>query len=349
MPEFMDSYEQLGMDEITHILMAWYDVHRRDLPWRETSDPYAIWLSEVILQQTRVAQGRDYYLRFLREFPTVESLAGADEDRVMCLWQGLGYYSRARNLHAAARQVVAMGGFPTTFEGLRGLRGVGDYTAAAIASFAFGQDVAVVDGNVLRVVSRLFGIVDPIDTAAGKQLVASLTRQLLPVRQSARYNQAVMEFGALQCVPGHPDCVACPLAHRCMALAQGLVAQLPVKSHRPKVTERWFNYFYVHDSRFMYIHKRTGRDIWHGLYELPLTEGEGEASPPLSQEGLEEATFRFVRRVRHVLTHQIIHATLYEVVVPDPLPPSEAYNLIRIDDRDRYAFPRLIEILLPDD
>ena len=345
----MDSCERLGMEEIARILMTWYDVHRRDLPWRETSDPYAIWLSEVILQQTRVAQGRDYYLRFLREFPTVEALAAADEDCVMRLWQGLGYYSRARNLHAAARQVVAMGGFPTTFEGLRGLRGVGDYTAAAIASFAFRRDVAVVDGNVLRVVSRLFGVADPIDTAAGRQMVTSLARQLLPVGQSARYNQAVMEFGALQCVPGRPDCAACPLTHRCVALAQGTVVQLPVKSHRPKVTERWFNYFYVHDSRFMYIHKRMERDIWHGLYELPLVEGEGEACPPLSREGMGEATFRFVRRVRHVLTHQVIHATLYEVVVPDPLPPSDTYTLIRIDDRDRYAFPRLIGILLPDD
>jgi len=246
------------MERIAAELIKWYDVHHRELPWRDTTDPYAVWISEIILQQTRVAQGYDYYVRFMREFPTVESLAAADEDRVMRAWQGLGYYSRARNLHAAARQVVELGGFPATYEGLLQLKGVGEYTAAAIGSFSFGLPVAVVDGNVCRVLSRLFGMQRPIDSTAGKMLIHALATRLLPEGKSAPFNQAIMEFGALQCVPRRPDCMACPFSDRCFALAEGKVDVLPAKSHKQKVTERWFDYYYIHNDSHMYVHKRTG-------------------------------------------------------------------------------------------
>ena len=344
------------MDAIAEILIDWYDTHHRELPWRETRDPYAVWISEIILQQTRVAQGYDYYVRFLRTFPTVEALAAADEDRVLRLWQGLGYYSRARNLHAAARQIVAQGGFPTTYEGLLRLRGVGEYTAAAIGSFAYGIPLAVVDGNVYRVLSRLFAATEPIDTTSGKKLFAQLATQLLPGEASAHYNQAIMEFGALQCVPHSPRCDVCPLVGKCLALARGMVDELPVKSHRTKVTERWFHYFYVHNATHMYLHHRTANDIWRGLYELPLLETPGNLNDlkvPKDLNDLKDLNsltpaFRFCATRRHVLSHQVIHATLYEAEVQGELPPSPLYNTIRIDDLDDYALPRLVTLLLGD-
>jgi len=360
-------YLFFDMKTLSDLLVNWYTSHCRLLPWRSTRDPYAVWLSEVILQQTRVAQGHDYYVRFLSEFPTVEALASADEDRVMRAWQGLGYYSRARNLHAAAKQVVARGGFPTTYDELRALKGVGDYTAAAIGSFAYGLPVAVVDGNVYRVLARLFGVDEPIDTVRGKRLFSALAEELLPVGDTATHNQAIMEFGALQCVPRHPDCAACPLADRCLALAQGRVEELPVKSHKTKVTERWFDYYYIHDEDCLYLHKRTGADIWHGLYELPLIEACGDGNAPASTTSatpsaaedsvavavclplMERITITDVRQRsmrKHVLSHQVIHATLYEVWAEGPLPPVEGYIIIRKDDLDRYALPRLLTLLL---
>ncbi len=338
------------MECISAELIKWYDEHHRDLPWRDTTDPYAVWISEIILQQTRVAQGYDYYVRFMREFPTVESLAAADEDRVMRAWQGLGYYSRARNLHAAARQVVEQGGFPTTYEGLLQLKGVGEYTAAAIGSFSFGLPVAVVDGNVSRVLSRLFGMQRPIDRAAGKMLIHALAARLLPEGQSAQFNQAIMEFGALQCVPRNPDCLACPFSGTCFALEEGKVGVLPVKSHKQKVTERWFCYYYIHNDERMYVHKRTADDIWHGLYELPLVETDGSAEGddialPFPCE-LNVASIRFRGGRKHVLSHQVIHAQLYEVSIQGELPSFSRYNIIRIEDAERYAFPRLLTLLL---
>lgn len=217
------------MQHFAHTILTWYDSHRRELPWRNISDAYRIWVSEIILQQTRVAQGYDYYLRFIDAFPTVEALAEAPEDQVLLLWQGLGYYSRARNLHAAARQIVEQGGFPTDYPGVRALKGVGDYTAAAICSFAYDLPCAVVDGNVYRVLSRYFGIDTPIDTGKGKKYFAALAAELLPSQQTADYNQGLMDFGALQCVPSSPRCENCPLADSCVALASGQVDQLPIK------------------------------------------------------------------------------------------------------------------------
>ena len=227
-------------------LLAWYHENRRILPWRDTHDPYIIWISEIILQQTRVVQGYDYFLRFMNRFPDVDALAAASEDEVLKCWQGLGYYSRARNLHAAARQIVEWGGFPERYENIRQLKGVGDYTAAAIASFAFGLPHAVVDGNVYRVLSRYYGIEEPIDTGHGKKYFAAMAQELLPEgREAADYNQAVMDFGAMQCVPKSPKCEDCPLVDGCAAFRDKKIQELPVKSRALTVTERYLHYMYI--------------------------------------------------------------------------------------------------------
>ena len=265
------------MNSVADILLDWYAREGRDLTWRRTRDPYRIWLSEVILQQTRVAQGTEYYLRFTERFPDVASLAAAPEDEVLKLWQGLGYYSRARNLHAAARQVVERfgGRFPVALEEVRSLRGVGDYTAAAICSAAYDAPCAVVDGNVYRVLARLFDLDAPIDSTAGKRTFAELAQMQLDKRCPGRYNQAVMDFGALQCTPAQPGCADCPLASRCLALAAGTVAERPVKQTKTKVRDRWFNYLHVSSGDRTLLRRREGRDIWQGLYEFPLMKPKG--------------------------------------------------------------------------
>ena len=267
------------MDNISDILLDWYARHGRDLPWRRTRDPYRIWLSEVILQQTRVAQGMDYYLRFTERFPDVGSLAAAPEDEVLKLWQGLGYYSRARNLHAAARQVAARFGgvFPRSYDEVRSLRGVGDYTAAAVCSAAYDAPCAVLDGNVFRVLARLFDIDLPIDSTAGKRTFAELAQMRLDKRCPGRYNQAVMDFGALQCTPAQPGCADCPLASRCLALAAGTVAERPVKQSKTKVRDRWFNYLHVTCGDRTLLRRRGEGDIWQGLYEFPMIETDRAA------------------------------------------------------------------------
>lgn len=341
------------MDEICRNLFSWYHEHMRDLPWRATRDPYKIWISEVILQQTRVAQGYDYFVRFIERFPTVEALAEAPDDEVMRMWQGLGYYSRARNLHAAAKQVVAMGGFPTTYEAIRSLKGVGDYTAAAVASFAFDVPQAAVDGNVCRVWSRVFGIDVPIDSVQGKRLITDIAQSLLPEAHAALYNQAVMEFGALQCVPRNPHCSECPLAHKCMALATGRVEELPIKSHKTKVTPRYLHYLYIHNTEGLLLHKRTANDIWQNLYELPLIE----TSESIDVDTLlQHADFQVwhslipyyiyrghVGGIKHVLSHRVLHATFYAVEVQGLLPQPEGYVYVPFTALDDYALPRLIE------
>ena len=341
------------MDDICHTLFSWYHQHKRDLPWRATRNPYHIWISEVILQQTRVVQGYDYFVRFIDRFPTVESLAEASDDEVMRLWQGLGYYSRARNLHAAAQQVVAMDGFPTTYESIRSLKGVGDYTAAAVASFAFDVPRAAVDGNVCRVWSRIFGVDAPVDSVQGKRLITDIAQALLPATQAALYNQAVMEFGALQCVPRNPDCMACPLAHKCVALAEGRVEELPVKSHKTKVTPRYLHYLYIHNGDGLLLHKRTGNDIWQNLYELPLIETDEVVS---ADELLQHADFEawhslipyyiykgHVGGIKHVLSHRVLHATFHAIEVQGELPSREGYVYVPFTALNDYALPRLIE------
>ena len=340
------------MSRFGEILIRWYQENKRDLPWRNTKDPYKIWISEIILQQTRVVQGYDYYCRFIKRFPDVFALAEADEDEVMKYWQGLGYYSRARNLHEAARSIAGRGIFPNTYEEVRKLKGVGDYTAAAICSFAYDMPYAVVDGNVYRVLSRWMGVEEPIDTVQGKKLFAALADELLERSVPALYNQAIMDFGAIQCVPSSPSCLFCPLSDSCVALQKGLVDALPVKQHKTKVTNRYFIYFYVHAGEYTFLHKREAGDIWHNLYEFPLVEADREMAeeevcrlPEYKKlfEGCEiQATRMVAKQVKHVLSHRVIYADCYEVVIAEKEMPKGAFQKVLRDDLHKFAVPRLI-------
>ena len=351
------------MNNFGRILIEWYQNNRRDLPWRRTKNPYLIWISEIILQQTRVAQGYDYYQRFVKRFPDVFSLADADEDEVMKYWQGLGYYSRARNLHAAARSMAEAGGFPKTYKEVLALKGVGGYTAAAICSFAYGMPYAVVDGNVYRVLSRWLGIETPIDSTEGKRIFAEVAAELLDKAQPGLYNQAIMDFGALQCTPVSPNCMFCPFIDTCVARQKGLVDTLPVKQHKAKVTNRYFNYIYVRMGAHTLINKRTGNDIWKNLYELPLIETESEVPEekfyalPQWQEMLAEGEVPSVRLVqkgvKHVLSHRVIYANFYEVILPENADSFAQYQRSRIEDLHKFAVSRLVNqffslILEPD-
>ena len=329
-----------GAMSFTTTILQWFQANGRTLPWRETRDPYAIWLSEIILQQTRIEQGRPYWQRFMQRWPTVEALANATEDEVLREWQGLGYYSRARNLHTAAQQVVAMGGFPTTLEGIKALKGVGDYTAAAIGSIAFDLPAAVVDGNVYRVLSRYFGIDTPINTTVGKKEFTELAQDLLlPAlnregKGAGLFNQAMMDFGATQCTPSSPNCPSCPLADSCVALREGRISELPVKQNTLKIKERHLTYVYIRCKGQTALHRRPAGDIWQGLYEPWLAEEVPCGAVLLRQ------------RVKHVLTHRILYADFY---LWDPAErPSlpEDYFWIPEADIDNYGVPRLIEIML---
>ena len=332
--------------DFTVELLKWYERHGRTLPWRETRDPYPIWLSEVILQQTRIQQGMAYWERFMQRFPTVEALAAASEDEVLRLWQGLGYYSRARHLHAAARQIVERGGFPTTLEGIRSLKGVGDYTAAAVASFAFGLPAAAVDGNAYRVMARYFGIETPINSTEGKKVFAALAAQLLPRDRAADYNQAVMDFGATWCTPQSPRCVDCPLAEACVAWRGGRVGLLPVKERKVKMLTRHITYIYVRCHGMTALRRRGPGDIWQGLWEPVCFEsGAGEQDArELSALLLSPAPPRLIKKdVKHVLTHRILMADFY-LWEPDSRPALPAgYVWIAEEELDRYAVPRLVE------
>ena len=261
------------------ILLEWFRENGRDLPWRQTRDPYAIWLSEIILQQTQVKQGWEYWERFMHHWPTVEALAKATEDEVLREWQGLGYYSRARNLHYAAKQIVALGHFPDTLAEIKQLKGVGDYTAAAIGSIAFGLPAAVVDGNVYRVLARHFGIDTPINTTEGKKTFAAMAQELLPPKEASAYNQAIMDFGAIQCTPQSPHCDSCPLMESCIAFRERRVAQLPVKLKTLKVTERHLIYIYIRCQGQTAIRRRGPGDIWQGLWEPVLVDAESAVPP----------------------------------------------------------------------
>ena len=344
------------MNEFANSIEKWYAEHRRDLPWRNTTDPYLIWVSEIILQQTQVKQGYDYYLRFVERFPNVQSLAEAEEDEVLNYWQGLGYYSRARNMHVAAKHMH--GEFPQTYEEVRALKGVGDYTAAAICSFAYKMPVAVVDGNVYRVLSRYVGIDTPIDSTKGVKLFKQLADAYLDKSRPSVYNQAIMDFGALQCTPGRPHCEACPLQETCVAFREGRVEELPVKQHKTTQTYRYFNYFFIRQGDYTYINKRTEKDIWKNLYEFPLLEtisGMTE-NPTVLFSQLEkniflttEMEFRLLKHgVRHVLSHRIIMADFYEVIVPEEveLVLSPTFLKVPISSLDDYAFPVLISNFL---
>lgn len=339
----------------THALVPWYREHQRPLPWRQNTDPYPIWLSEVILQQTRVDQGTAYWQRFMDRFPRVEQLAAASEDEVLRLWQGLGYYSRARNLLTAARQVVDRHGgrFPPTHAELLQLKGVGDYTAAAIASICFGQPEAVVDGNVYRVLSRVFGIATPIDSTAGRKEFRTLADQLIDPTAPGDHNQAVMELGATVCTPKNPSCAVCPLVGRCRAKAEDRITELPVKAGKVQVRERHFNYLHVDLGSGLYMQQRGAGDIWQGLWELPLVETDAAVGPrsfhklvaelPQGPNGAGWTLVEQLGPVRHVLSHQHLNARFWRVLPPPDLVPPSGWRAVEHDTLQQLAVPRLLE------
>lgn len=361
------------MSNFSNNILIWYKSHRRDLPWRNTRDPYRIWISEIILQQTRVSQGYDYFLRFIERFPSVQVLANAPEDEVMRLWQGLGYYSRARNLHAAAKSIVskavadntkkgvilveATGDnniFPKTYKEVRALKGVGDYTAAAICSFAYNMPYAVVDGNVYRVLARYFGITEPIDTTQGKKLFAALAQDQLDPSCPADYNQAIMDFGALVCIPQSPQCHDCPLAETCEALRTSKVNALPQKEKKLAIKTRYFHYIWIKAGDYTFIRKRTERDIWQNLYEFPLVESDHQltsdevmqAINTLLVVGEKPQLVLLCQGVKHVLTHRVIIADFYQLILPSDTRSFASYQRIKEDQLNDFAFPRLITLFL---
>ena len=346
----------MDMTDFSSIIINWYEEHKRDLPWRKTKDPFLIWVSEIILQQTRVEQGFDYYQRFVNRFPNVSKLAEADEDEVLKYWQGLGYYSRARNMHTAAKQIAAMGEFPKTLEGVLYLKGVGEYTAAAICSFAYNMPCAVVDGNVYRVLSRWLAIDKPIDSGEGKKLISEAAKMLLDKNRPALHNQAIMEFGALQCTKSNPNCMFCPLINSCMASQKGLVEILPVKQHKTKTRNRYFNYIFVQMGDETLIHKRVADDIWKNLYEFPLIETDRAVSEeefyslPQLHEMIspnDKPVFKLVQKgVKHILSHRIIYANFYEVDLPKGSESFKSYHKIKINDIHKFAVSRLINQFL---
>ncbi|WP_242929443.1 A/G-specific adenine glycosylase [Pontibacter vulgaris] len=306
----------------TKSIINWYEQHKRALPWRETTNPYFIWLSEVILQQTRVNQGLPYYLKFTEAYPTIQDLAAAPEDEVLRLWQGLGYYSRARNMHHTARQVVSEygGNFPRSYNELLKLRGVGSYTAAAIASFAFREQVAVLDGNVFRVLARVYGLTEDIAAPASRKVFQQLADSLVPADTPDTFNQAIMEFGAIQCTPLMPDCMFCPLQQVCFAFNHGMVQELPVKSKAKAARQRYFHYFVFEWEGNYYMRKRLAGDIWQGLYDFYLFETldktlETEAIlAELQAAGIEVKPTQLrlpAKDYKHVLSHQKIGARFY--------------------------------------
>ena len=373
------------MNSFSNTILSWFRENGRELPWRETKNPYAIWLSEIILQQTRIAQGWEYWERFMAQYPTVEDLAAAHEDEVLKLWQGLGYYSRARNLHTAAKQIVALGHFPDTLEGIKQLKGVGDYTAAAIGSFAFDIPAAVVDGNVYRVLARYFGIDTPINSTQGKKEFAALAQSLLPSSKAsdslsisspiAAYNQAMMDFGAIQCTPQSPKCLLCPLAETCEAMRTNRVAELPVKQKTLKVKTRHLSYIYIRCKGETAIHRRGEGDIWQGLWEpfnasdiaeacaSPSSALPSPSSAKTSPSPTKLSSFKselaaslhlsnvdglqlLAQDVKHVLTHRILLADFYllETEARPQLP--DDYIWIKEEEIEDYGIPRLIELML---
>ena len=331
-------------------MLDWYGRNKRNLPWRTTNDPYYIWLSEIILQQTRVDQGLKYYLAFIKKYPAVGDLATDSIENVLKLWQGLGYYTRARNLHKTAQLIKNeyKGEFPASFQELLKLKGIGQYTAAAISSIAFNEKVAVLDGNVYRVLSRYFGIHTPIDSSMAKKEFFNLANTLVPARQAGDYNQAVMELGALVCVPRNPICIECPLNKGCYALQKKVQHQLPVKLKQVKVTTREFHYFLLAKGNKFFMHQRTEKDIWQNLFQLPLIEKKNDFEKQVKKMcrdfGVKKADlFRHeVYGVKHVLSHQVIQAKFYFVNLKTGI-PKNTYKAVRMVDFQQYPVSRLTE------
>ncbi|WP_461532549.1 A/G-specific adenine glycosylase [Sinomicrobium sp.] len=330
-------------------ITSWYRVHRRELPWRQTTDPYHIWLSEIMLQQTRVEQGLPYYLKFTTAYPTVFDLAAAPEEEVLKLWQGLGYYSRARNLHHTARHIAEeLGGkFPSSYKELLKLKGVGDYTASAIASISFNEATAVVDGNVYRVLSRYFGIDIPINSSEGIKYFKELASELIDRKDPATFNQAIMEFGAIQCSPRAPKCSQCPLNDGCLALKDDKIQQLPVKIRKNNIKHRYFHYLVIEHGKHTVLRQRKKKDIWQHLYEFPLIEADRSLDKNEIEKREEllkivgQNPFKLERyskdSIVHKLSHQHIHTSFWIVRTEAPV-----HNTVRKSEVDTYPVPVLI-------
>lgn len=352
-------FRPMSIHPVAFALMSWFSVHKRDLPWRQTKDPYFIWLSEIILQQTRVAQGLPYYKRFAETYPSVDKLAAAPEQEVLKLWQGLGYYNRARNLLETARIITRQFhcSFPKSSEQLIKLKGVGDYTAAAIASFAFDEVVPVLDGNAIRVGARLMALSIPANSATGKSEIRQFLRGIIPPENPALFNQAIMEFGALFCLPDKPDCQVCPLLFHCSSFKDGKVAEIPYKTSSPNKQTRYLNYFFVRDYKGKSLYrKRLSVDIWQGLFEPILIETAQVTDPHevlerfckmiAKNSAISQIDGPFIKQ--HMLTHRHIFANGYKIGV-DKLPRFDGYNPYTDEEIEKLPVSRLIELLRNDD
>lgn len=343
--------------EFTQLLLHWHThQNTRAMPWKGEKDPYKIWLSEIILQQTRVEQGWSYYEKFIAAFPTITHLARANEKKVFKMWEGLGYYTRCKNLIATARTVANSykGKFPCTYDEIKSLPGIGPYTAAAISSFAFNEPHAVVDGNVQRIIARYFGISTPVDTTAGKKLYQELAQSLLDREQPGIYNQAIMDFGAVVCKPQNPLCASCVQQADCEAFTHNLVNQLPVKQKKLVRKERWLYYFLIEYKGKLYIKQRTARDIWENLFEFVLFESPAAVADitpgmPFLKKLLKGRSFAISsisRMYRQQLTHQTIHGRFIRLSVNEPLPSLDQYQLVDKKQLEKFAFPRFITTFL---
>ncbi len=341
----------------TENLLAWYSQNKRDLPWRNTTDPYIIWLSEIILQQTRVEQGMPYFQRFAERYPTVSAFAQASEDEILKLWQGLGYYSRGRNMLFTAKiiQQKFNGHFPDNYTDLIALKGIGEYTAAAIASFSANQAKAVVDGNVSRVIARYFGIIEPINSTKGKKLFQYMADELLSLQSPGLHNQAMMEFGALQCKPKTPNCSTCPVNESCYAFANSMVLTLPLKLKTVKVRDRFFNYFLITDNNRILLNKRGIDDIWANMYDLPLIETETTYIPEqlfstaeiISMFGSSAQIINISAMQKHILTHQRIHARFIHIKLNiEEITLQPTWFITDIENLKTLALPKIISTFL---
>lgn len=338
--------------------VTWYEQNKRALPWRETNDPYPIWISEIILQQTKVNQGISYYYNFIKQFPDIYTLANSPIEKVLKIWQGLGYYSRARNMHYAAQQVINQyqGKFPANFQELLKLKGIGEYTAAAIASIAFNIPEPALDGNVYRVLSRLYGIAESPQKADGKKIFRQKAMELIKNQPPGIFNQALMEFGALQCIPKNPDCTRCVLKNLCFALKNNMVNELPLKKQRIKQSQRYFHFLHIHYQNKIYIEQRTQNDIWKLLYQLPLIE----TNKPVNTENLTKQTLwknlfkgtrvniqNISKEIIHQLSHQKLFTKFYYINIDHPNSYLlKNYMEINAEDIEKYSIPKLLDNFL---
>lgn len=334
-------------------IIDWYQKHKRDLPWRNTNDPYIIWLSEIIMQQTRVEQGMPYFNRFTEKYPTVEHFASATEEEILKLWQGLGYYSRGRNMHQTSQAVMEehAGYFPKNYDSLIRLKGIGEYTAAAISSFSSNEAKAVVDGNVFRLLSRYFGIDTPINTGKGKKIFTDLANELLDQTQAGIFNQAMMEFGSLQCKPKNPDCQICPLQISCEARLKNRISELPVKIKAQKSRERYFNYILAIKNDQILVNKRRSGDIWENMIDLPLFETESRTEIPdlIQSENFIKAFGKQVlirsvsKPVKHILSHQKLNTTFIQIEnFTDDFLRDQSWFYVSREELEKLPQPKLI-------